>query len=61
MSIFYDWTNSEIAAMKRATAKLRAQQTKEAEKPRLMGRNIIRMPSNLDYEINVTPTNKNDK
>jgi len=33
MSVFHDWTPNEIAAMHRATAKLRAKQPKEKEKP----------------------------
>jgi len=37
MSIFYDWTPNEIAAMHRATAKLRARQPKEAKKPEPTG------------------------
>ena len=34
MSIFYNWTPNEIAALHRATAKLRAQQITEKPKPK---------------------------
>ena len=34
MSIFYNWTPNELAALHRATAKLRAQQITEKPKPK---------------------------
>ena len=34
MSVFYNWTPNELAALSRATAKLRAQQTTEKPKPK---------------------------
>lgn len=34
MSIFYNWSKSELAALARATAKLRAQQIIEKPKPK---------------------------
>jgi len=34
MSVFYNWSKAELAALSRATAKLRAQQTTEKPKPK---------------------------
>lgn len=52
MSIFHDWTNRELAALSRATAKLRAQQPRDVfTKPTL--RHCYYVPTRGYYHIDV--------